>query len=178
MFVYAVPSSFPFESKICTFTLANGPFVWLATMPVNPGSRLKTLLLLTVSDPVHPRDIWTSQEPLYTERDEYWAKLRVLYDRKLGIKYYDILYGKKGEKDPKKKTHFRFNLDGNILYPGHRNLVTKIRHEAESQLHGKILDESRALKPEQGKMNLVFRVAAIGPSGESRVEAFELVSIK
>lgn len=115
-------------------------------------------------------EIWTKKIRRQTVRhSEYWAKLRIIPDKKSNIYYYDITTGKICEEH----AHYGFNLDGTLKFHVPRNQIQSIRHQVESKLHGEIVDEKIKLKNTTPQIDLKFQVILNGSTNESTVSLFD-----
>jgi len=76
---------------------------------------------------VNPDEMWTCQEQLDIRSKNFWGKLRVKYDQNRGFYYYDVLVGKKGEKEF--RVHMGYDLIGNLFFNETRDKVAEIKRD-------------------------------------------------
>ena len=124
---------------------------------------------------IDPNEIWTTQEDLYIETKNHWAKLRVRYDKKLDQNYYDVIAGIKGQDAI--HVHQGFTLTGNLFFNEHRDIIPAIHKTVDSSLHGKFPDETIVYNDSKGKFKTRLSFEIKDSSRESKVVRFEVVEV-
>ena len=122
---------------------------------------------------VNRDEMWTIQERLDIRSDNYWGKLRVLYHKTKKFYYYDVLIGKKGEKDY--RIHMGYDLIGTLFFNIPRGKVAEITRNITSQLYGEQPSEKMIFNvpdPNAPRVNIQFTPK--GSGNESKVTYFEI----
>ena len=102
------------------------------------------------------------------ETKNYWAKVRLMKDRRRNDMYIDILAGKKGQEA---HYHSGINQDQSLRFNESRNKLVSIRRQVEDIKTGNsIEDKTIAFKEGKVEASLTFRIIIDEPSRTIKVK--------